>query len=910
MTPERWQQIDHLFHATLACEPAKRDDFLARACDGDEPLRREVESLISFHQECQSFIETPAGDVAAELLGTYESKFESGQQIDNYKIVSELGSGGMGEVYLADDLTLHRKIALKLLPQQFTIDGERVRRFEQEACAASALNHPNIVTIYEIGQSNSAHFIATEFIDGVTLRERLEKGDMTLGELLDVAAQVASALAAAHEAGIVHRDIKPENIMLRRDGFVKVLDFGLAKLASQNGATIASHASQKVTLKTDPGMVMGTVQYMSPEQARGEDVDTRTDIWSLGVVLYEMVTGVVPFTGETSSHVAVSILENEPAPLRSYSDVPAQLDWIISKALSKDKAERYQTAGDLALDLKNLKQELEVQARLRRALDPDVSALVSSGGRWEGARTTAAQGRVPSTHPPHPASSAEYLIGQIKQHRRPALLVTAAMLIGLIATGYNLNRPRAPIPSSEGEITSIAVLPFINASGDPDTEYLSDGLSESLINSLSQLPELKVTARRSSFRYRGKDVDPQEAAKALGVQAIVTGRIVERGEDLQISVELVDARNATHVWGEQYNRKAKDLLAVQVEISEEIARKLHLRLSAGEQTQLGKRQTVNPVAYELLLKGRFYRNKGATEDAKKALDYFNQAVAVDPAYALAYAELSRTYNTLVNSNVLDPKEFTPKEEDAARKSLELDDGLAEAHLAMARVKSNVWDWVAVERGIKRAIELNPSLASAHIDYTFFLIIHGRNEQALAEARRARELDPLSHGANRVVVYGLLLASQHVEAVEAANRMLEMDPNNPTLHSLRAQIYTRMGERRQAVASWQEAIRLGDDSRDAQIFLGTAYAKVGETGKTRMILRRLEKGKEYVSPVGLAMLHVALGEHEQALALLEDAFAAHDQQLIWLGVEPGFDPLRSDPRFEELLKRVGLKHAAV
>lgn len=624
-------------------------------------------------------------------------------------------------------------------------------------------------------------------------------------------------------------------------------------------------------------------------------------------MLYEMVTGRVPFEGETPSHAIVSILENEPDPLTRYSDVPAELERFVLKALRKNKTERYQTAGDLVVDLKDLKQELE--ARLKGTLEPDAFVVAPPGGWSKGANSASPKSSNTSTQPPDLKSSTEYLIGQIKEHRIAALFVTAAILVGLTSIAFYLYRARGHIASSEEKISSIAVLPFVNTSGDPNAEYLSEGLSESLINSLSELPGLKVTARSSSFKYKGKEVDPREVARALGVEAILTGRVLRRGDNLLVSVELMDARDATHVWGKQYDRKESGLLAVQADISREIAQALRLRLTPVEQQQLARGETVNPQAYELVLLGRFYRNKGMTEDRKKAVEHFQKAIAADPTYALAYAELSITYSSLVNENILDPKVFTPKAEDAARKALDSSESLAEAHLAMATIKTDAWDWSAAEREFKRAIELNPSLSRAHIKYTFFLIIQGRGEQALAEANRARELDPISSGANSAVVYGLILTRHYDQALEAVKRMLELDPSNPNVHTLLGQTYEAKGLYLETVAAYQEAIRLGDRSPDAQIALGAIYAKAGQLEKTRAILKQLEKGKEYVSPLGFAILHVALGELEQAFVLLEQAYAAHDQQLIWLGVEGSgegvFAPLSSDPRFAKLMRRVGL-----
>jgi TolB-like protein/DNA-binding winged helix-turn-helix (wHTH) protein len=540
--------------------------------------------------------------------------------------------------------------------------------------------------------------------------------------------------------------------------------------------------------------------------------------------------------------------------------------------------------------------ELIIETHTRTSLvveeETDDEAPAPDGGAW------AADGVVMK-----PVTATDFARPEGKFERRVkkiAALAAVAVIIALAASVYLF------YPKAGGEaIGSVAVLPFVNESGDPEAEYLSEGISESVINGLSKLPGVKVIARSSSFKYKGKEVDVQEVARALGVEAVLTGRVTQRGDSILISVELVRARDKTQVWGERYDRKASDLLAAQSEISGEIAGKLHLRLTAGERQQLARRETVSPVAYELLLKGRFYANRGGTENYKKAIEYYNQAIAVDPNYALAYAELSTGYNGLVNTNVLDPKEFIPKAEMAARKALELNEGLAEAHLAMAAVNSFAWEWAAAEREHRRAIELNPNLAKAHRSYMFYLIIQGRHDEALAEGKRARELDPLSPNASTAPVYELLLARQFDQAIEAAKKLLEQDQSNPDLHALVGYTYKRKGQYREAIAAYQEAIKLGDDSRDTQIYLGGAYAKTDEPEKTRVILKQLEAGKEYVSPVGLAILYAALGERERALALLERAYSAHDQQLIWLGIDMGFDSLRSEPRFQDLLRRVGV-----
>jgi len=893
MNPERWQQIDQLFHSALEREPRARVAFLARACTGDEDLRREVESLIGFHDESDSFIEAPAADLAAGLLAGREATLAAGQAVGPYKIVSLLGEGGMGEVYLAHDVRLGRQVALKRLPAQFTLDANRVHRFEQEARAASALNHPNIVTIHEIGNSNSLHFITTEFINGETLRQHMGSKRLNLDEVLDIATQVASALAAAHAAGIVHRDIKPENVMLRRDGIVKVLDFGLAKLASMELA-VDTHTATRSTVNTNPGMVMGTVQYMSPEQARGKDVDARTDIWSLGVVLYEMVTSRVPFKGETPSHVIVSLMESEPLPLRAYSQVPAELERIVSKALRKTRNERYQTANDLAHDLKSLKQELEIDARLKQPFER--MRLGAAEDFESNAPTVSIRA--------HPTSGAKYLVSKITRHQRVLIPVLALAVIAAMTAGYIVYSRRAtgitPTP-----IRSVAVLPFTNATDNPDAEYLSDGISESLINSLSQLPGIKVSARNSSFKYKGKNADPQEVANALGVEAIMTGRVAQRGDNIVISVELVDARDRTQVWGERYDRKAADLLTIESEISSEIARKLRLHLTNAEQRQFTQARAVNPEAFDLFLKGRSFWTKAGVENRKKAIEYYHQAIKVDPSYARAYAELSSSYDGLITNNDLDPKEFAPKAETAARRALELDETLAEGHLAMAWVKMGVWEWASAEREIKRALELNPNLAGAHTTYAIFLMTHGRREEALVELNRAGGLDPLAKSSKWLRVTALSIFRQNDQALDLAKQILEQDKSDPGAHVRVAGFYIRVGQYREAIAAYQEAIKLGDDSVDEQIGLAAAYARAGEREKARTMLKQFETGKEYVSPVGFAVIYVALGDIDQTFAALEAAYAAHDQQLIWLRGEWSFDQLHSDPRFQDLARRIGL-----
>ena len=848
--------------------------------------------------------------VELQLPATPEAR-----RVGRYKLIKKIGAGGMGEIFLGEDERLNRKVALKLLPAEFTQDADRVRRFELEAKAASALNHPNIITIYEIGDADGVHYIVTEYIQGQTLRQQMVES-LTIETALDVAIQIASALKAAHEVGIVHRDIKPENVMVRPDGLVKVLDFGIAKLiegpsppqsqaVADKLATVAADVLYATNVEpyvstpaetfneTAAGIIMGTVTYMSPEQLRGQRVDARADIFSLGVVSYEVIAGTSPFAGNTQADRIAAILEREPAPLTNHRpETPHKLERIVSKALRKDRDLRYQLVEDLLGDLKGLRQELAFQAKLERSSQDHTVVLRSS--------------EPGSTTPPHDAgqtaSTAKIILSEVKRHKRGALLSLAIIILVTIAIAYFAN---ARFGGAGSGITSIAVLPFTNSSNDPEKEYLSDGISESLINQLSRLPGLKVIANSSCSMYKGKDTNPRDVARALDTTGIVTGRVSQIGDRLSISVELIDARDSTQVWGERYDRKATDLLAVQSEITREITEKLRLRLTTGQRQNLSAAETGRPEAYDLLLKGYFFRAKGSTEDRKKAGEYFQQAIARDPGYALAYAQLSDIYRSLVGSSILDPKEYLPKAEQAARKAIELDDRLAEAHNALANLKTYSWEWDDAEREYKRAIELNPNLALGHRWYASFLRLMGRHEQAIDEIKRARDLDPLAPGVSATVGYIFFNARQYDQAIEALKETLELDQDYPYTHLFLGFTYVAKGMYAEAIAEYQKAIKLGLDTPATQIFLSAAYAQSGDRQRAQGILEQLRTRKELISPGNLAILYAALGEREQAFASLEQAYQEHDSQLQYLGVEPGFDPLRLDPRFQDLLHRVGL-----
>ncbi len=836
MTPERWQQIDKVLQAALERPSTQRAAFLDEACAGDEALRKEVESLIRFQERPGTFMEAPALEEAADWLAREKAESMIGRMIGLYKVLGEIAHGGMGEVYLAQDTELPRKIALKLLPAYFTREEERVRRFQREAWAASGLNHPNIITIYKIGQVEGTHFIAMEFVDGQTLRKHMACTRMKLCDVLDVSVQLAGALAAAHEAEIVHRDIKPENIMVRPDGYVKVLDFGIAKLSGGQVATNDLTAPSGSEY-TGPGRVMGTVAYMSPEQARGEKLDGRTDLFSFGAVLYEMATGRPAFSGGTAALIHDAILNRPPAPpLRLNPELPTELEQIINKALEKDRKLRYQTASDLGADLQRVKRALESG---QGAAPPEVGA-------------------------------------------------------------------------SHEAIDSIAVLPLANASGDPETEYLSEGITESIINSLSQLPKLRVLPRSVVFRYTGRDVDPQTVGRDLNVGAVLTGRVLQRGDSLIIGIELVDVAKGWQLWGQRYNRNLSDIFAMEQEIAKEISEKLRLRLTGEEEKRLTKRYTESIEAYQNYLKGRYYWEKWTEEAWKKGIEYFQQAIETDPTYARAYAGLADSYVYLGWFCVLPPKEAYPRAKAAAIKALEMDDSLAEAHNSLAAVRMAYdWNWSDAEREFKRAIDLNPNYATAHHWYAEYLKQMGRHDEALGEIKRAQELDPRSLIVNTSVGWQYYFARQYDQAIEQYQMTLEMDPNFGPAHWGLGWAYDQKSMFAEAAAEFQRGINLSGGNPVYVAGLGHALA-VGRQGEEaqKVLDELMELSKRlYVPPYFIAAIYTGLGDKARAFEWLEKAYEEHSSWLLYLRVDPRLDSLRSAPPFHDLLRRVGLHHKA-
>ena len=1028
-----------------------------------------------------------------------------GTQLGRYELRSPIGKGGMGEVYLAQDKALGRVVALKFLPDNVASDKGRMQRFIQEAKLVSSLNHPNILTIFDIGEVDGIHFIATEFIDGISLRQHLSKSAIDLIEALGIAAEVASALVAAHSAGIVHRDIKPDNIMLRKDGYVKVLDFGLAKLTEQQESLVSDTATM---VDTEPGLLLGTINYMSPEQARGLKVDERTDIFSLGLVLYETIAGHVPFRGATASDTLVAILEHEPPPLSKFApQVPQELEEVVSKALAKNRELRYQKASELAADLKRLKQriELEVQRRhdtgdadlspisfdqslrrrdtsspqhratnersnsssptqmmepsgsrpatpeiahvlfmnlvglskkganLQRQLSHQLNSIVRGTEEFRRAQaeeqlTSRATGDggmalVFFGDPEAPLRCALQISRALKEH--PQIELRMGIHSGIVyrdiniagerdVTGRGINiaqrvmdcgdaghillseeivdhlrelgdwedhlhdlgevtvkqgapvhifnlytdvlgnpnvpqkigaaqkKTRRPVKKGSattterakkagkdsvsvkktaeqpqpalsgthsGAIDSLAILPLTNASADPNMEYLSDGITESIINSLSQLPQLRVMARSVVFRYKGKEIDPQEAGRELNVRAVMIGRVLQLGDTLIIKTELVNVADGTQIWGEQYRRQFSDIFELQEEISREISGKLRLKITGEEELRLTRRYTDNAAAYQLYLKGRYFWSKRTREGLKKGSEYFKQAIDLDPSYALAYAGLADAYAFLGLHRVIPPKDILPKAKAAAIKALEIDDTLAEAHTALAYVKTIYdWDWTGAEEGFKRAIELNPRNAPTHSYYSNYLAAMGRFEESMAEIKRAQELDPLSPIINVMVGYMAFLKRDYDVTVEQCSKTSDIEPNFFWIYMGVGWAYEEQGMYEKAIPEFQRAVELTGGLMGTLAGLGHALARAGRGDEALQIIEKLKDPSTHgghIVPYDIALVYAGFGDQEQSLAWLEKAVDARFGWLIWLNVEPKWDFLRSHTHFKELLQRIGL-----